>query len=60
MSINLIENLSNKINWDFGCKAIIILSALELDLNFKKVSSENNIISTDELALLGKLEEANR
>ncbi|KAG8037454.1 hypothetical protein G9C98_005664 [Cotesia typhae] len=60
MSINLIENLSNKINWDFGCKAIIILSALELDSNLKKVSSENNIISTDELALLGKLEEANR
>ncbi|XP_057326261.1 ecotropic viral integration site 5 ortholog isoform X1 [Microplitis mediator] len=60
MSINLINNLSIKSNWKFGLKAIIILSAFELDLNFKKVSSDNKIISTDELALLGKLEEANR
>lgn len=59
MSINYISNPAAPLDITVGCNTILF-SALELGIQSEKVFAESKAISTDELALLGKLEEANR
>ncbi|KAK0170931.1 hypothetical protein PV328_008707 [Microctonus aethiopoides] len=59
MSINYISNPAAPLDITVGCNTILF-SALELGIKSEKVFAESKAISTDELALLGKLEEANR